>query len=89
MSPNWGDFAEQMRQSAGARQVRTYSPPPPQPVRPQPVQPVVPGPSLGRGLLRVGVWGACFALLCALPPLGVAAATFWAWVLYFYRREKP
>ena len=30
-----------------------------------------------------------FVILLALPPAGVAAMTFWAWVLYFYRREKP
>jgi hypothetical protein len=41
------------------------------------------------GCLKVPVFLVLFIILLALPPAGVAAMTFWAWVLYFYRREKP
>jgi cytochrome b561 len=64
------------------RLVRQAHRPPPQPAPP------AGGPS-ATGCLKVLVFLVLFVILLALPPAGVAAMTFWAWVLYFYRREKP
>ena len=44
---------------------------------------------MGRMLLKVLLFCVLFPIVVALPPVGFAVFCFFAYTLYFYRKDEP